>query len=238
MTTSYTYADILSIARPNIAQRGDDMFSATLCNMATEAIWNAYDWHETVEPGAAFYVVPGVQDYPFPLAEIPQSFYGFRRIQLVDIESGSASILQVGTVAQRRHLERTSTVGIPSLISYLPEVQAYRVWPRPSTGLPPTRYIIQYTYKKMWTRVQPDSLHTLLPLPDTLMPAFVLGLIWASAKLTIGNPQIVDSHYAALLREIQRKAEDYGLADGDVLHAPAEPLAGWDIWSPWNFYLP
>jgi hypothetical protein len=226
------YADVLSIAKPNLPVRSDDMFNATICNMATELIWSAYDWWDSIDEGAPFYLVPMESDYQAPLAHIPVDFYGFRRVNLIDIESGNNTLLVTGPISQRRNLDLTGAPGIPSLIAWLPEVRAFRLSPRPAYAVPYGRYMVEYTYKKTWTEVTADNLHIALPLDDTMITAFVLAVIWAGAKLT--GDQRTDQYFAHAMQEISRKAADFGLADGDVSVAPSEPLQGygteWRVW--------
>jgi hypothetical protein len=86
--------------------------------------------------------------------------------------------------------------------------------------------MIEYTYKKTWTKVTPDNLmYVHAPLGDTMMTAFVLAAIWAGAKLTGDNR--TDQYYVQTMQEISRKAADFGLADGDIGIAPSEPLEGY-----------
>ena len=228
MPGSYTYADVLSIAKPQIVHRGDDTLSASLCNMATEQVWDAYDWHETVREGAPFYLLPGVQDYPVPIASVPSDFSGFRRVVLTDIDSGHPEVLVSSGLSHLRSIDKTNATGLPGSISFLPERRAFRVHPRPGPSISPTRYKVEYSYKSSWPRVLPDNLHIPLPLPDTFLPCFVLGVLWASARLT--GQATARELYQDLVAELSRKAADQGLADGDSYVYPSEPLGGWDAY--------
>lgn len=221
---TYTYADLLNIVRPQIPTRVDDLYGPILCNMAISAVWDEYDWPESIAEFVPFYLVPGIQDYTPPFTQVPADFSGLRAVRLVEVVENGLYRKQPLTV--RRDLESTGVVGLPSLIGYCAETGGFRVYPRPPEDLPYARYIVEGTYKKGPAKVTAKTLDTKLPLSDGFLPLLVHAMILSAYTLT-GDSRAREQGLV-LAGMLEKKAREYGLFYGDASVSPAEPLDG--VW--------
>ena len=247
MSETYTYADGLNFVRPQIPAVAEDTKAATICNIATNLIWNAFDWRETIANLPPFWLSPWVQDYGAPLIAVPADFLGLRTAVLTDLSNVPPAKYPLRV---QRYLEPTHLKTLPHAISYQPEVKSFRVFPRVPNSLGSARFKIDGTYKKRPTLVtSANYTATTLPFDDLYVQVWIEVLRWAGYTATgsekagqaVKNPGGGTSYSGALataMAAINAMASNEGFNLGDTTVAPSEALSvGGDLWVGRNFLL-
>ncbi len=240
MAATYTYADALNFLQPQIPAVTQDQKAAAICNIATNLIWNAFDWRETIEVLPPFWLSPWVQDYGAPVVAVPSDFLGLREAQLTDISSIPPRHYPMRVL---KFLEPTHRLQLPESISYEPSVASFRVFPRVPDGLGASRWKIDGVYKKRPTLVTATNYTaTALPFDDLYFQVWLEVLRWAGfsatgdqragAAMQLPNGSVQYSgQLATAMSFIHAMAANEGFNLGDTTVAPSEGLAnGSDGW--------
>lgn len=227
-TPTLRYSDILSIVSKGTPRVAEAEFSSVASNLATNLIWYAFDWRESLEELPPFYLIPGVQDYGTPFTVIPQNFHGLRKAFL-----GRLNYVKYPQMAVAKDLEKTHIQGIPTAISYEASLDAFRVHPIPNNLSAPTWWI-EGTYKKRPSAITNSTLNTLLPFDDMYLNVWVEALRWAmyhllgSEKAGVAvyqNGQLVSTgQLGTAMAAIEKMASTEGLEQGDVFLHPENAL--------------
>jgi len=245
MSRSYTYADAINFIRPQVPATAEDQKAATICNIGTNLIWNAFDWRETLEVLPPFWLSPNTQDYGAPLVIVPSDFLGLRTATLTDLSS-----VPPGKYPMRvmKFLDQTHLKQLPKDISYEPSVQSFRVFPRTPAGLGAARWKIDGTYKKRPTLVtSANYTATELPFDDLYFQVWLEVLRWAAFS-SVGDQRAgaatknangsvsYSGQLATAMAFINQMADNEGFNLGDTSVSPSEALSvGGDSWMGRNF---
>ena len=234
MAYTFTYADVLNFIRQAVPSTTEDQKAAMLCNIATDFIWDAFDWRETIEEFPPFWLYAYGQDYGAPTVAVPSDFLGLREAWLTDMSSTPPAKWPMKIM---RFLLPTHALQLPSDIAYEPSVNAFRLWPRVPSGLGPARFKIDGTYKKKPTLLTAGNyLSTTLPFDDKYFPVWVEVMKWAAWNSS-SDPRSVDQLNKAVAA-VRKMASDEGFNLGDTVLAPSQPLsAGSGIWGNRNWFL-
>ncbi len=246
MALTSTYADALNFIQPQVPAVTNDQKAATICNIGTNLIWNAFDWRETLEVLPPFWLSPWVQDYGAPLVIVPTDFLGLREAQLTDLSVVPPAHYPMTPV---KFLEPTHMKTLPNMISFEPSVNSFRVFPRVPSGLGAARWKIDGVYKKRPTLVTAQNYTaTLLPFDDLYFQVWLEVLRWAAfsamgeqragAAMQLPNGSIQYSgQLATAMSFIHAMAANEGFNLGNSTVAPSESLSvggnGW--WGNSNF---
>jgi hypothetical protein len=245
VSRTYTYADALNFVRTQVPATTEDQKAATICNIGTNLIWNAFDWRETIEVLPPFWLTSWTQDYGAPLVVVPSDFLGLRTAQLTDISSVPPAKYPLKVL---KFLEPTHMKALPHAISYEPSVNSFRLFPRVPSGIGPARFKIDGTYKKRPTLVTAANYtSTNLPFDDLYFQVWLEVLRWAAMSATgneragaaVKNPN-GGVHYSGQLGTamamINAMADNEGFNLGDTTVAPSEGLSsGGSVWNGPHF---
>ena len=240
MGLTYTYADVLNFLQPQIPAVMQDQKAASICNIGTNLIWNAFDWRETLEILPPFWLSPLVQDYGAPVVAIPTDFLGLREAQLTDISNIPPAKYPMKVV---KFLEPTHLKTLPNTISYEPSVNSFRVFPRVPAGYGASRFKIDGVYKKRPTLITATTYtSTVLPFDDLYFQVWLEVIRWAGfsatgdqragAAMQLPNGAVQYSgQLATAMSFIQAMATNEGFNLGNSTVAPSESLSvGGDGW--------
>lgn len=247
MAQTYTYADALNFVRTQVPATTEDQKAAVICNIATNLIWNAFDWRETIEVLPPFWLSPWTQDYGAPLVVVPSDFLGLREAQLVDLASVPPARYPMRVM---KFLEPTHMKSLPHAISYEPSVSSFRIFPRMPNGLGASRFKIDGIYKKRPTLVTASNYtSTLLPFDDLYFQVWIEVIRWAAYSATgsekagaaTRNPNgqtFYSGQLGNAMAAINAMADNEGFNLGDTSVAPSEALSiGGNFWTGQNFLL-
>jgi len=234
--TIYTYHDVLSMIDSSVHRKTIETRGTTMVNLALHEIWDAYDWADTIADLPPFFLVPSTQDYPDSLYGVkPSDFLGFRQVRFVYLGADPPVKRAMGP---QKHLELTENADFPHAISYQKSFDGFRVFPRPAENMGAPLYMVEGTYKKEPTIIATGALDTNLTFGDDFLTTWIEGLKWAGWVLSgderagqkIENQGTLQfsGQIGTFQAAIEMKAMEYGLNDGDVHVAPAEPLVALD----------
>jgi len=229
-----TYADVLSMISRNITRGTEDALAATICNLATDQIWNRYDWRESLTVLPPFFPIPNEQDHGTPFVMVPSDFLGLRYMWLSRVDSSPA--FKFDPLGILKDLPLTHVRDLPRSVSYRPEVSGFRLFPRFPENIGCPEYVMEGVYKKRPTKITTATLNTLLPFDDLYIRAFLEAMRWAAYDLNqdpragatqSSNGATVETGQLAIMNNaIDWMAQDQGLNDGNIAISPAEPLVG------------
>lgn len=179
MAKTYKVGQALSMLQTKMKTPDLTPFAAVICDEAMSEIWNAYDWRGSLAELPPFYLMALEQDYGPPLSAVPTDFLQLREAQYRDVHgNGSIQPLEV-----RANLSRTDLAGMPTDISYEPEVISFRVHPMPGSGMAPNRYQVEGKYKKRYTKVTNENLLSLtFPWDDMYFYVYRRVLYWKALE--------------------------------------------------------
>jgi len=234
MAATYSYADIISMIDRIIPSPIAIQYQGVICNMATELIWRAYDFKETVADLPPFYLVPNEQDIMPPMANLPADFHGFRQVRMCQYSGGTGIDGNTGTsggglvykipMTVSKDLQLTHVYGLPGSLSFNQANRSVRVFPRTPGNIGAPYFFIDGTYKKRPTLITNATMGTTFPFDDQYLPVFIEVFRWAFYAIT-GSDKAMNQ-YAVAMEAIQQMASSEGLNEGDVFIAPATSLVG------------
>lgn len=215
MAKTYTWADALHRVASQGFRANEDANAIFAINDAQMLIWDRYDWRETLAELPPFWLIANTQDY----AEVPTDFQALRRAYIVNVDSNYGR----EELVVKKDLALTNIRAHPKTISYIPEINKFRVWPRPVEGLNPTQFLIDGQYKKRPTKVTTINMgSTTIPWDDRHFRVCCTALQWALTPELSPNKQQL---FVATGIQITDMADKEGLDLGDpVGPSPTEPL--------------
>lgn len=233
MASTYSYTDALAIVGQNFKGRISDNLAVHAVNMALNYLWNSHDWRPTLAVLPPFWLTPNLQDFGKPFTTIPTDFLGLREVYLVSLQSYNN---WRRTLTVQTNLEVTHIQDYPKLISFHPEINGFRIWPRVPYAMTAPNWLIDGTYKKKPTKLTTDTMNAaILPWDDLYFHVFIAVLQWAFL-FVLNDPKagviqrLPDGSYqktgqiAVADSLIYQMACDEGLNLGDPAIAPSSPL--------------
>lgn len=232
---TYKYADALSIVGRQLNRNVEDEYGAAIVNTATNLIWMAYDWRETLSSLPPFYLIPDEQDHGPPAVSVPADFYGLRLATLLLLNSDPPSRFDLIVMQDARE---THVRALPHAVSYERARRAFRLFPRVPSNITASTYLVQGTYKRRPLKVLASQLPSaILPFDDIYFDVWVEALKWAAWQVA-GDPRAggvihvkgqgsqYNGQIALCLDRIAGMAASEGLELGAPILAPREPLTG------------
>lgn len=231
MASTYTYQDVLNVIRHGISAAAEDRLGATICNVATSFIWNAYDFRETIDLLPPVFLIPNEQDLGKPFSAVPSDFNGLRQMYLVRLLSDPPVRMELKVV---KDVRLTHVQALPHAVGYQPDRRSIRVFPRVPDNVGAPDFFIEGTYKKKPKMITANTLGDLLPFDDQYFPVWIEVAKWAAWSLTndsraggisINGDQRIYVGQAAVAKEaVDSMAKNEGLNEGDPTLAPDQPL--------------
>lgn len=232
----YTYAQALDALTQKLPAVAEDRYATLACNFATNFIWDAADWHESLVALPPFYLQPGEQDHGPPLPLVPTDYQGLRRVSLQKYD-GTVIIPDIHVVA---NLNETSTPGLPESISYDGTKNCFRIYPRVPGGYGAPEYFITGTYKKTPTQITNATLSTAIPFKDKYFPLWIEAIRYAfyvltshpaAGRMSLQNGMWQADGQLALVKQMLRDTSyNEGLNKGEQNIFPERPLAPGRRW--------
>lgn len=216
MASTKTYEQALRMASHGYPKGMQDSHAADCCHMMVDKIWRRYDWREAMASLPPFFLIPSQQDYGAPQSAVPSDFLGLRRAWMWNIGGERPTYYPI---LVRGRLDRTEVTGLPvESISYEANLKKFRIYPRASSGLDSSKWIIDGVYKTNPPQVAVSALGTdTLPWDDLYFDAVVRTLRWIIMGSDPQQEQVI-------LGMISRMAGFAGLEEGPVPVHPAEAL--------------
>jgi hypothetical protein len=223
MASTYTWQDAISFVSQQKQRTYVDSAVGFAVNMTQNALWEAFDWRETLGDLPPFWLNPKFQDYGSPVVEIPDDFLGLRQAWLIDVDGRLRRELTV-----KGKINQTTNWNIPSDIGYVPEKQAFRVWPKPPDGVGWTRWLIEGIYKKLPVKLTLATLNTPIPWDDRYFTTVTAGLEWALTPTSQVQERMQNfSVFRAMVQDMAKK-EGFELGAPQGI-APQNPLVRWYV---------
>ena len=244
-TPTYTWSDVMSIAGRKSSRNVMDDYGVYLCNMTLSWVWDKFDWRESMASLPSFYLVPNEQDHGAPTVAIPSNFYGLRWANLVRIDNVPPYRQPLAII---KDLQTTHIRYLPHAICYVPEKQAFRLYPRVPDNIGSPVYLIEGVYKIRPTLLTVENIvTTLLPFDDIYLQMWIETFKWVmwqsegdprAGAITDSNGQINATGQSAIMMQmIEWVASREGLEMGDPVISPAEPLVTQGPYRPAMFGL-
>lgn len=241
MAATYTYNDLLSMVKTFPRDQQNNL-APVLCNLATNLIWHAYDWRESISVLPPFYLIPGEQDHRLPPIIVPTNFHGFRKTDLARYTSGAIAKSPLEPI---KDLALTHIQAPPTAISYEKSFEGFRLHPRVPFNIGSPTWFVEGTYKARPTKITNTTMDSTLPFDDQYLNVWVEALQWAYLKMSnspsaglaqINGPQTVFSgQLANAMAAIDVMAANEGLNDSDAQIAPSSPLVPGGLGIPYSF---
>ena len=243
MARTYNYADLGNVISRNSMRTVEDDLQAIVSNMATNLIWNAYDWRESLVALPPFYLVPDEQDHGAPFVAVPSDFQGLRVAYFTQVTSTPPLRRDLSV---KHDLALTHQRYISHAISYEPTTSSFRVFPRVPDNVGAADYLVDGEYKKRPTKITPQNLaNTTLPFDDIYFNVWIDAAQWAAwhlakdqragqVQFVRGRKPVYSGQLGQAMSMIDWMASNEGLELGDPIIAPSEPLAG-GTWGQYGF---
>lgn len=221
MAKTLTYGDLITTLSKKISRLTEDDYASLICNMTIAEIWKRFDWRESIKILPAFWLAPRTQDYGAPLGIVPTDFEGLRTAELIQLTGTPA---QITPLEITKFLQKTNVQSWPSSISYLRELNCFRVWPMTPENWGSPEFMVTGTYKILPPRILASTFQgTVLPFDDKYFYPILETALWKGYELN-GSPAEEKAMLKALT-SIDEMARDQGLNDGDSQISPSSPLA-------------
>lgn len=221
MARTYVYQDVIDLVSRQVPRIVESDAATFISNMAMAEIYKRYDFRETLGVLPPFFLVPNTQDYGSPAVVVPTDFLGIRKAYLVRLNTTPVYRQSLQPI---KDLELTTVRGIPGAIGYEPATASLRLFPCAPENLGAPDWIVTGEYKKRPTKVTPGTLSSaLLPFDDMYlltMSEVFKWIAWTVAGDPRAQPQLLLAE-----RAMVEMASNESLELGDVVLAPAEPLA-------------
>lgn len=227
MARTYSYGDLANIIAPFIPRNVEERSLATIMNVATNEIWNRYDWRETLKYLPPFWLYPLRQDYGVPAYAVPTDFLALRTAYLSNLGSEPPTRWDLFCT---KDLKLTQIRALPDSIAYEPTTSSFRVFPRPPDNCGSPQWLVDGTYKIRPTKITPATLDsTLLPFDDLYIQTWIDVAKWA-AWAQAGDSR-AGQQYLVQREMVDQMAISEGCYLGDPAVAPSESLAD-SVWVP------
>lgn len=241
----YTWNDVMAIIGRKGSRGLEDDLATYIANMTLNWVSDKYDFRWTTGTLPPFYLVPNEQDYGGPAVVIPPDFYGLRWCNLVRTDNTPPYRQPLALI---KDLQTTHIRYLPHSMCYVPDKQAFRLFPRMPDNLGSPTYLVEGVYKQLPFPIATETLATtLLPSDDVYFPMWVETAKWImwqmdsdprAGQMTSANGQMSYSGQAAVMMDmIDWVASREGLELGDPVISPAEPLVSQGPYRPAMFGL-
>ena len=186
--------DILSLSYPRLTSEG---FGARFMDEVLSTMWVKYPWKQSIAKLPPFHPINQEADYGAPTSAIPTDFFALHDVWLKNSYHYEKELSIVA------NLKPSYYVGEPEAISYIPEVPAFRLYPRPN--LNPPYWWIEGRYKKKPTRVTDLTLSSAtFPFDDLYFSVMRQGMYWKYQSEIVKDPRSTEQYslFLAMLREM------------------------------------
>ena len=152
MARTFRYSDILSIVSKQFPRIVEDQYASICSNMATNLIWYAYDWRESLLTLPPFWLIPGEQDYKPPATVIPADFGGLDALDAAPAISGRLAIVaSQDDLSARESLERIArTAPLDGARALLLPGRAHGRAVLTADAEGPARRLMRETFDRAW----------------------------------------------------------------------------------------
>lgn len=235
MAQTYYFQDAVAVAARSIPPPVVQATQAAVCNLALNEIWKAYTWREKLATLPVIQICPQQQDYGPPQVAVPADFIGLHQAWIVDLSSGQNNANATYPLNVRPQLDVTHVQQMPTVIGYIPDRRAFRLYPRPPGSMVPPYWIVEGVYTKRPTKVTAATIgSTLLPFDDLYFDVWVTALQWAFGKMgndpqaeqieVVNGESRVGGMKARMIAAVDAMAANEGYERGSPLIAPRESL--------------
>lgn len=208
---AFTVQEALDIVQATTPLRGAESIATFAADQALAELWSQHAWRETLADFDPITLIPGVQDYPEPLANIPDDIGGLWSATYVHLAEDGTKSHEPLTV--RRHLEPTENESLPKEIAYQQDKACYRLSARAGSNVGSPWDFVTGTYKKTAPRVTYANIAGLaFPFDDELASTYVSVLRWKFLEL-LGDQRAPDAAGTAI-QLMNRKATMRGMRQG------------------------
>lgn len=181
-----TYADLYQISSVGTAREVEGSRICSILNLAQELIWRSFPWRWTLAEFDPFWIVPGEQDYGSPLIIIPTDFLELQSSTLVHLNHNTSARYDFQL---QKNLTKTHRYGHPKQMQYIPQKNAFRIYPRPPLSMACPYYLIEGWYKKTPTILTPSNYaNTTVPSQEFQRQMWLEAISWAYLA-TAKSPQ-------------------------------------------------
>lgn len=223
MPSSLKYTDVMNMLQRQIPRISEDTHAETIINAGLNMIWMAYDWRESLSEFTPFYLIPGRQDYPEDIIDIPSDMHGIKQAFFVRLNGDTTIKTPLKVIKQ---LNKTSMQLPPNAITFMTTMadnkSGYRIHPRPPQGYGAPYYMIEGTYKKRTPVVTASTLTNTIAFDDMYQGVLFDACLYQAKRMS--GAQDANNHYQNAVISITQMANAEGLADGESSFAPSEPL--------------
>jgi hypothetical protein len=192
-------------------------FGARFANEVQEWIWKRYPWRGSLVDLPPFHLVKDQPDYGSPLTIVPADFLGLHKAWVREVRG-----YQVYPLTVKSDADVSVSPGIPDVIAYMSEKNAFRLHPRPQASAP--YWWVEGVYKKTPTKITNANVNSyILPWDDIYFMVFRKCLEAKIKDELLGAQDAMNAiQYANYL--IDAMAMDENLVSGVTIVAPAESL--------------
>lgn len=223
MSATLKYTDILNMLQRQIPRIVEDIHAETIINAGLNMIWMAYDWRESLSEFTPFYLIPGRQDYPEDIIDIPSDMHGIKQAFFVRLNGDTTQKTPLKVIKQ---LNKTSMQLPPNAITFMTTLadnkSGYRIHPRAPIGYGSPYFFIEGTYKKRTPTVTASTLNTTIAFDDMYQGVIFDSCLYQAKRLA--GSQEANNFYQNAVLSITQMANAEGLADGEQNFAPSEPI--------------
>ena len=179
---AYYIQEALAVVKKTAGLAGINDVGTIAADLAVAAMWRAGAWEVSLGDFDSFNLIPDVQDYPEPLANIPSDILGLWQAELVILNTDGDE--QISPLVIDQQLQPLDQQIIPSKISYTKDGSLYRLSGKAPSNYAAPLYFIRGKYKKRHTAITPANVGSaVLPWEDDLLPCFIEVLRWKFLSL-------------------------------------------------------
>lgn len=218
MASTIYYSEAVNAIASAVPRITEDKLAITWVNRAVYEIWRRYDWKEYMKTLEPFWLIGGVQDYPWAM---PDYFWGLHKAYIARLAPEPAEYYPLRIL---RDLELTHQKQIPHSIGWDKTRSSLRVFPAPIGGLEAPLWCVKGEYKAVPMKLASISIYdNAIPWDDVHFSVFCDVLKWCA--LEAANSPAAEAQMKKAMFAIDKMAEDEGVAEGDGATAPATGLA-------------
>jgi hypothetical protein len=218
---TYNLGDVVNAAAATIPRISEAKYVDLICNGTQQAIWDRFDWRETIAALPPFWCVPDQQDYGAPEVIVPTNFSGLRKAQMFQIQQWPEIYWDLKCL---RELPVNGARGISDSISYNKSTQSFRLSRRPTGNMAAGNWMVSGDYKILPTKVTKANYTTFPLFSDDKYFDVWLAMMKAVATKYVPSIPNKDSLLQEATIELLKMASDEGFDLGETPIAPSEGL--------------
>lgn len=223
MSSTYYIGDVINAVSGTIPKVSEDKFIDLIANGTQSAIWNRFDWRETIADFNGFWCIPDQQDYGAPSVIVPTDFAGLRKAQQFQISNWPQIFWDLKIV---RELPVNGNRSISDAISYNKSTQSFRLSRRPTGDMAAGNWMVTGEYKILPTKITKLNYATFALFSDDEYFDVWVAMMKAVATKYVPNIPNKDALLQEATIELLKMASNEGFNLGETPIAPAEALAG------------